>query len=235
MTGIISFCAPYRFSNICSRGRCYRFADKMTVHEYRGKKRGMRDRSARPTLVLLKKPLLTSCMLLLEHGDTFSFERQCAASGKGGQRRSLSRRVLPWHHETSTLLLNLSPAFSLASRPSCARCCSRTHSRGQLQFLASNLLESLVKNAARGRFHSRCLSRYYYSPAPYLLDRHAFSRLFFPASIHARSPRIFLLRQIHFVIVRAYTQGSRAYRDISTRLFHSLQIRVFTVGADYTE
>lgn len=42
--------------------------------------------------------------------------RQCVGNGKGGQRRSLSRRVLPWHHETSTLLLNLSLPRHLLSR-----------------------------------------------------------------------------------------------------------------------
>lgn len=71
---------------------------------------------------------------------------QCVGNGKGGQRRSLSRRVLPWHHETSTLLLNLSLPRHLLSRflpRALARC---THSRGQLQFLASNLPESFVKH-----------------------------------------------------------------------------------------
>lgn len=73
---------------------------------------------------------------------------QCVGNGKGGQRRSLSRRVLPWHHETSTLLLNLSLPRLLLSRflprggDALARC---THSRGQLQFLASNLPESFGK------------------------------------------------------------------------------------------
>ena len=43
-----------------------------------------------------------------------------------------------------------------------------------------------------------------------------------PASIHARSPRIFLLRQIHFVIVRAYRGRRQAGRSSVSRYLYPL-------------
>lgn len=211
MTGIISFCTPYRFSNICP-------ADA-TVLPIRWPCTSIEDRKGgweidRSDSLLLKEPPLTSSYRLLEHRDTFSFERQCVGSAKGGQRRSLSRRVLPWHHGTSTLLLNLSLLSSLSPLSSlssvlAARC---THSRGQLQSLASNLLESLVKQT--NRFHSRGRA----TRAPYLLGRHAFSRPFSRFRFMPVHPGFFYSGK--FVSSSRTGDDDRVERiAISTRLF----------------
>lgn len=194
-------------------GRCYRSADKMTVHEYRGQKRGMRDRSLRfspfegaAVNLVVQAPRTPRYVLVRT--------TVCWQCKRGPKALSIAAGVAmtPWNlHPASK---SFSPLFSLTSLSSlssvlAARC---THSRGQLQSLASNLLESLVKQT--NRFHSRGRA----TRAPYLLGRHAFSRPFSRFRFMPVHPGFFYSGK--FVSSSCTGDDDRVERiAISTRLF----------------
>lgn len=175
-------------------GRCYRSADKMTVHEYRGQKRGMRDRSLRfspfegAAVNLVVQAPRTPWYVLVR-------TTVCWQCKRGPKALSIAAGVAmtPWNlHPASK---SFSPLFSLTSLvPQLgARCSVYT------QPWATTI--SCFKFAG--------ITRKTDEPLPFARLRYSSSLFIRPArvltsilsvSIHARSPRIFLLRQVRFVI-----------------------------------